>query len=97
MDDLISRASVEDLIMETDPWWCEGMTRAIFEGIKRLPTIDHVKRGKWLKTGQSFVYPDKFRNYFCSVCGFELDTHIRQEPNYCPHCGARMEMERSEE
>lgn len=61
-----------------------------------LPTIEP-KRGKWLKTGQSFVYPDKFRNYFCSVCGFELDTHIRQEPNYCPHCGARMEMERSEE
>ena len=48
------------------------------------------ERGKWLKTGQSFVYPDKFRNYFCSVCGFELDTHIRQEPNYCPNCGAKM-------
>ena len=49
-----------------------------------------VKHGRWFKTGQSFVYPDKFRNYFCSVCGFELDTHIRQEPNYCPNCGADM-------
>ena len=42
MDDLISRQAVEDLIMETDPFWCEGMTRAIFEGIKQLPTIDAV-------------------------------------------------------
>lgn len=42
MDELISRAAVKDLIMETDPFWCEGMTRAIFEGVKRLPTIDAV-------------------------------------------------------
>lgn len=40
MTDTISRQAVEDLIMETDPFWCEGMTRAIFEGVKRLPTIE---------------------------------------------------------
>lgn len=38
MSDLISRQAAVDLIMETDPWWCEGMTRAIFEGIKALPS-----------------------------------------------------------
>ena len=60
--------------------------------IDSMPTIEAkpVKHGRWFKTGQSFVHPDKFRNYVCSVCGFELDTQIRQEPNYCPNCGADM-------
>lgn len=43
MNDLISRQAVEELIMETDPWWSEGMTRAILEGIKELPAIDPAK------------------------------------------------------
>lgn len=39
MCDLISRQAAIDLIMETDPFWAEGMTRAIFEGIKALPSV----------------------------------------------------------
>ena len=38
MNDLISRQAAIDLIMETDPFWAEGMTRAIFEGIEQLPS-----------------------------------------------------------
>lgn len=34
--DLISRQDVIDLIMETDPFWAEGTTRAIFEGVKKI-------------------------------------------------------------
>ncbi len=49
------------------------------------------RTGKWLKTGQSFVNPNKFRNYCCSECGWELDEHIRTEPHYCQNCGAKME------
>lgn len=41
-DDLISRQAVIDLIMENDPFWCEGMTRTIFDGIDRLPSVDAV-------------------------------------------------------
>lgn len=41
-DDLISRQAVTDLIMENDPWWCDGMTRTIFDGINRLPSVDAV-------------------------------------------------------
>lgn len=57
------------------------------EALKAEP----VKHGHWLKTGQSFVNPNKFRNYFCSECGLELDEHIRSKPNYCPNCGAKMD------
>ena len=47
-------------------------------------------QGKWYRTGQSFIDPNKFRNYGCSVCRYELDEHIREEPNFCPNCGAKM-------
>ena len=51
-----------------------------------------VKHGRWLKTGQSFIFPEKFRNYFCSECLFELDRKsIRTEYRYCPNCGAKMD------
>ena len=52
--------------------------------------VGPVKHGRWLKSGQSLVYPDRFRNYFCSECEFELDVHIKQKLNYCPNCGASM-------
>ena len=47
-------------------------------------------KGKWYKTGQSFIHPNKFMNYGCSNCFYELDEHIRKEPNFCPNCGAEM-------
>jgi len=64
MNDSISRQAVEDLIMETDPFWCEGMTRAIFEGVKRLPTIYAVpvvrcKDCKYYRKGK-VLSPQKF-------------------------------------
>jgi len=70
--------------------------------IKKEPTIDPVKRGKWL--------PYEFGDYHwhkCSVCGIAdeyittIDRGIygkhdlESAREYCPHCGAHME--RSEE
>ncbi len=80
MTDLISRQAIEDLIMETDPWWCEGMTRAIFEGVKQLPTIDPVKHGKWIK--------DKYTRK-CSECESTYWMREGNEWNYCPNCGSK--------
>ena len=56
-------------------------------------TVQERPHGKWYKTGQSFVNPNKFRNYGCSICHFELDEHIRKEPNFCSNCGADMREE----
>lgn len=47
------------------------------------------KKGTWVKTGQSFVYPNKFLGYSCSCCGF----YIRKENPlflFCPSCGSEM-------
>lgn len=46
------------------------------------------RTGRWIKTGQSFVFPEKFRNYSCSECGYDID---KTEFNYCPNCGAKMQ------
>jgi len=58
--------------------------------IEAVPAADvvGVKRGYWIKTGQSFVYPEKFINYTCSVCGFDI---AKTEFNYCPNCGSKMD------
>lgn len=55
------------------------------------------KHGQWLKSGQSFVFPGKFRNYVCSECGFELDKSIRMKFRYCPNCGKKMDLDEVEE
>lgn len=97
MNDLISRQAVEDLIMETDPWWSEGMTAAIFWGIKRMPTIDPVKHGKWT------VIPKRCENQTfdeckCSVCGdVEYFNFGWKKFSYCPNCGAKMDKEDEED
>lgn len=90
-------------ITQPDGYWYHGNGKLGGEFHPNKPNDEErygeyvkVKHGRWLKTGQSFVYPDKFRNYFCSICGFELDTHIRQEPNYCPNCGADMRGEKND-
>ena len=85
-------------LYEKDGWYLQKHYHNSYgEVIKTTPLVsiptadvEPVKHGKWFKTGQSLVYPDKFRNYFCSECGFELDAYIRQEPNFCPNCGADM-------
>lgn len=58
--------------------------------IEECPTVDAVpvRHGRWVKSGQSFVYPHKFRNYSCSVCGYDIE---KTKYNYCPNCGARMD------
>ena len=61
----------------------------VIDQIDREDTIEpERKNGIWIKTGQSFVFPEKFRNYSCSECGYDVD---KTKFNYCPNCGARME------
>lgn len=63
----------------------------VVDQIDREDTIEpERKKGIWIKTGQSFVFPEKFRNYSCSECGYDVD---KTKFNFCPNCGARMEGE----
>ena len=62
----------------------------------KIPAAD-VKpniKGYWIKTGQSFIYPDKFICYSCSECGYDIE---KIKFNYCPNCGAKMECKEGKE
>lgn len=49
------------------------------------PTIDPVKRGKWIKIeGMS-------SDYYCSECEQKWWTPFPEEMHYCPNCGTSME------
>ena len=52
--------------------------------------IEHYKkRGRWEQTAESI--------WRCSACGeewyFEADDPIENGADYCPHCGAKMEVQ----
>jgi hypothetical protein len=56
------------------------------ERIKKIPSArSEQKRGKWI----TIKYP--FSK--CSICNCDFDT-ANNEANYCPVCGAAMDMER---
>ena len=90
MTDTISRQAVEDLIMETDPFWCEGMTRAIFEGVKRLPTIYAVPvvRCKDCKHNYSKKHNKRY-NHEDIVCDY-FETDGLNADDFCSY-GERSE------
>ncbi len=67
----------------------EPAAKRIVEIINGLPTADvqEVRYGEWI--------PDDYEYYHCSECGFENDEREYITP-YCPHCGAKMDLEESE-
>lgn len=88
MDDLISRQAVLNELPHA-LWWKESdeaLAKAIIESV---PTIDPVKHGKWLNTSTDI--PNLLMNV-CSECGFQYPSAIRPRFNYCPNCGARMDL-----
>ncbi|MBO7682358.1 MAG: hypothetical protein J6T17_06350 [Clostridia bacterium] len=59
--------------------------KCVDEMIDTAPTIDPVKRGKWLRTPTWWAY--------CSVCGMEPPNESNETTDFCPNCGAKMDKE----
>ena len=86
--------------IDADTLWTDT-TRSIdccedfLEVIERQPTVDPVKHGRWIDTGEIFTDQfslDEFPIYECSVCG----SRIERKPTldrFCNWCGARMDEE----
>lgn len=89
MNDLISRqAAIDALTIEYKAVGILGEQWAIsqcIDAIKKLPTIDLVKHGKWNSRHNGFIGIV----FECSECG-QLRS-ATADWNYCPNCGARME------
>ena len=68
---------------------CEKFEAAIF----KIPPADvaPVWHGRWLGWGKSGT--PTYENYgTCSVCGEDAEIYTEHR-NYCPNCGAKMDLE----
>jgi len=77
------------LIVDASRKWFEAF-------IKTQPAVDvaEVKHGKWVE--QAKVRKDgevRLVYWQCSLCGCFLGTNTA---NYCPNCGAKMDLEEKE-
>ena len=69
--------------------------RPPFAVVRDFPDVEEVKHGKWIQEqikieNMSIV---RYRNT-CSECGGKADFLLRElHYSYCPHCGAKMDLE----
>lgn len=85
-NDLISRKALLERIEKDAPWWWKNFhSYLIVDMIQDTPSVDvePVQHGHW---------DDSFDGItpYCSVCGMSHNC-INRTPDYCPHCGARMD------
>ena len=70
----------------------------LMDCVRDMPTADvvEVKHGKWLDYSDDF---DRGMDLRCSICNNRASAFVggtedwwdSWEPNYCPHCGAKMD------
>lgn len=96
-NDLISRSAAEKLLREKACEYVVSMF-ATHEGcmiarsitldcaiaISKMPTVDPVRRGRWIYH-DDYIMPYRM----CNLCGCEVFD--LQGANYCLNCGAKME------
>ena len=57
-----------------------------YEDLQKFATVRH---GRWVWYDLTISYSYINRGYMCSVCKFKTED----ETNYCPNCGAVMDLE----
>lgn len=91
VDDLISRKVLaEEAKNMSSSLLNEWDTLGVLELIYRQPSVDPHKHGRWIPKHYGGAWPcgvDR-PEYICSVCS---DWTMKQEKNYCPNCGAKMD------
>lgn len=94
MSDLISKAEVLSLVermMETY-WDRKQILSIVRNAIEKLPSAEP-KKGKWIGEGDG--YADGYMVYdlwYCSNCDYCYEGDEEPDWNYCPNCGAKMEV-----
>lgn len=80
----------ESLINHLNQSAAEYYSRAVERVIELEPAADvaPVRRGQWRPVGFTFMG----KSVGCSECGYRIATSIGCGWNYCPNCGANMEV-----
>lgn len=93
-DDLISRKALMEGRVENDP---------VFIAAKCAPAVDPHKHGRWIPSESYFddddtlLDVDDWCDWQCSLChkdiSYEDPIERRWLPEFCSHCGAKMDLE----
>ena len=60
--------------------------------IEQQPTVDPVVHGRWIGYHEADFGWDEY-GVRCSNCEFEVeDRDVKFSMNYCPNCGAKMDL-----
>jgi DNA-directed RNA polymerase subunit RPC12/RpoP len=93
-EDMISRQAAIDAL-DKGAWgveWDKALAKAMLEN---LPSATVKKTGKWISTKVRGLF--SYNSFKCSVCGnilnFDGVNAGRGNANFCPNCGAKMEVE----
>ena len=101
MNDLISRQAAIDAADRADYTGLsvedvKKVTDEVVKELKRLPSAQpEPKTAHWIPLDERFASWSSY--YKCSECGFRINLRTvmdfsGQSVDYCPHCGARMEV-----
>lgn len=88
MTEYIERQAALDALQAPEMF---GITPYHIELINRIPAADvaPVAHGEWIVCGDGADVP-----FMCSHCGKTVAaSHKRMYDNYCPNCGAKMDLE----
>ena len=93
MSRYIERETALEFVLNNTPH-INGETtmKCVARAIKEVPTADvvEIRHGKWGFDGIGWT---------CSECGeyaLSIKTNLQSRSKHCPHCGAKMDGERSE-
>nr|DAO72700.1 MAG TPA: DNA-directed RNA polymerase II subunit [Caudoviricetes sp.] len=92
MTEYIERQAALDALQAPEMF---GITPYHIELINRIPAADvaPVAHGEWIVCGDGADVP-----FMCSHCGKRVAaSHKRMYDNYCPNCGAKMDLEESKD
>lgn len=66
----------------------QSIAKYFYDQIQEQPTVDPVKHGKWEPVARGLRVK-------CSVCESGMESHPIAFSSYdfCPHCGAKMDLE----
>ena len=102
MSDLIYRQAAIDTILGLWDWeTVDGITttavlKQTITDLKNIPRVEAepVRHGKWVNknNGKWNTLPV----FMCSECG-DYDPRLYGNENYCPNCGAKMEVDDGKE
>lgn len=95
MDEYIKKEEalrvISDVLFETDPSGKEQIAvLKCSHSVRELPTADvaPVVHGRWISDGDGYHW-----TYNCSICAWKDGYPFNERHNFCPHCGAKMDLE----